>query len=234
VRVRCASKDEARPVLTAIALQLEQGSATMQIVASDSYRLGALEVPLHEAAPMTELVLLSSRAVRQAATQMRKDGGIVAVRLHDEPNGHPLVTFDHAATTWSFRRMQGEFPNWRQIIPSQEGAVASLDVAEVVSALKSVNAVRTARNVPVRLSLGEGCSLSLIEHDGAHVRENLTLATFHSEGAGDMEIAFNPDYLADALRFVGSERVEVHLQDSLKPATFGTPQCRYVLMPVRI
>ena len=226
----CASKDEARPVLTSIAMQLEQGSSTLQVVASDSFRLGALDVPLCEPSPVTDLILIPARTLRLAATQMRKGGGIVGMRLHD---GADNVTFDHAATTWTIRRMQGEFPNWREIIPTRSDVSASLDAAEIATALKTIAAVRTAPGVPVRLRFGPSCSLALVEQGGAQVSEALTNTSWCS-GEREIEVAFNPDYLADALHFVGSEQVDVQLQDGIKASVFGTPERRYVLMPVRI
>lgn len=226
----CASKDEVRPVLTSVMLHLERGSSRLQVVASDSFRLGALDVPLWGPSPVSDLILLPARAARIAAMQMKKGSGIVGMRLHE---GTDNVTFDHAATSWTMRRIQGDFPNWREIIPTRADATASLDAAEIASALKTIAAVRRVSDTPVRMRFGPRCSLALVEQGGTQVSEALARTSLRS-GDGEIEVAFNPEYLADALRFVGSERVEVQLQDGIKASVFGTPERCYVLMPVRI
>jgi DNA polymerase III sliding clamp (beta) subunit (PCNA family) len=108
----------------------------------------------------------------------------------------------------------------------------TFDTDELASALKAVDAVRS-NGTPVRLSLGDPCSLSLVEQDNATVSESLSAATFSPDGVGAIEVAFNPKFLADGIRFLGGDRIEMWLRDSLKPALLGSNECRYLLMPVR-
>jgi DNA polymerase III sliding clamp (beta) subunit (PCNA family) len=66
------------------------------------------------------------------------------------------------------------------------------------------------------------------------MREALAEARFSPNGTGAMEVAFNADYLADAIRFCGAGRGRMWVRDALKPALFEGPDRRYVLMPIRM
>ena len=79
---------------------------------------------------------------------------------------------------------------------------------------------------PVRLTLDRTCSLALNDPDLGDMRETLAEATFSPNGAGAMEVAFNPDYLADAIRFCGAERGRMWVRDGLKPVLFEGPDRR--------
>lgn len=230
----CASDDEARPVLTSVAL-FPEGSS-MEVVATDSYRLGAVSILL-ESPGSTERspLLIPSRAAEILAKQLRKRRGDVEIRSSEpsDDGGAFTVEFAFRGTRLTVRRIEGEFPNWRQLLPEPVGASCDIQTGELASALKAVAAVRQ-NGSPVRMSFGERCSVVLAERDLGEVSEQLAGARYNPDGVGALEVAFNPDYLADALRFCGGEQVRVWLRDGLKPALFGTPEIRYLLMPVRI
>lgn len=234
----CVSSDEARPVLTGVAIFVDGDARTIQLVATDSYRLGAISLAIAGKARGSDSPLIvPAHAVRALAKAVRKSRGSIAIRLIDGTNttGSRSVAFCIDGIVWVTRVIEGEFPNWRQIVPEPgQGARLDVDAAELENALKAAEAVRSNGGVPVRLSLGETCDLVVSERDIGEMRATLSGARFSPDGVGSFDIAFNPAYLADALRFLGTERVEMWARDGLKPALLGTPDRRYVLMPVRI
>jgi DNA polymerase III sliding clamp (beta) subunit (PCNA family) len=119
-------------------------------------------------------------------------------------------------------------------VPNPEGGSFEFDPEELGSALRAATSVRSTTGAPVRLTLDRTCSLALKDPDLGEMREALTEAKFSPNGAGAMEVAFNPDYLADAIRFCGAERGRMWVRDGLKPALFEGPDRRYVLMPIRL
>ena len=135
---------------------------------------------------------------------------------------------------WTVRTVEGEFPNWRQVVPEPEGGLLEFDPRELGSALRAAAAVCSTKGAPIRLSLDRVCSLAVKEHDLGEMREALTGARFSPNGAGAMEVAFNPDYLADAIRFCGAERGRMWGRDALKAVLFDSPDRRYALMPIRV
>ena len=233
----CASRDEARPVLTAVALFLQAGSPTLEVVATDSYRMGALQVPLETSVTETHTLLMPGRVARELAKQTNKATGTVTIGLvgdAKDPETKCTMVFTFGDTTWTVRPIEGEFPNWRQVMPEETGATAEFDSEELASAVKTAAAVGSGKGTPVRLSLGRTCSLSLVERDAATIHEDLSKATFTPDGLGDTEVAFNPTYLADGIRFLAGDTVQMWVRDPLKAVLLGPADRRYLLMPVRI
>jgi DNA polymerase-3 subunit beta len=234
----CASSDEARPVLTCAALFFREDPPALEVVATDSYRLGVAQIPVEAGFRFSDgPLLVPARAVRLVAKQLKGAEGAVQVRALEasgvEPSRASRIAFSLPDAEWTVRTVEGEFPNWKQVVPNPEGGSFEFDPEEFGSALRAATSVRST-GAPVRLTLDRTCSLALKDPDLGEMREALTEAKFSPNGAGPMEVAFNPDYLADAIRFCGAERGRMWVRDGLKPALFEGPARRYVLMPIRL
>jgi DNA polymerase-3 subunit beta len=234
----CASGDEARPVLTSVALFFQEDPPSVEVVATDSYRLGVAGIPLPTAPRASESPLLvPARAIRLLANQLKGVGGAVHIRALEASGGDapraPLVAFALPDAEWTVRTVEGEFPNWRQVVPEPGGGLLEFDSEELGSALRAASAVHHTKGAQVRLSLDRSCSIAVRDHDLGEMQEDLTGASFSPNGAGAMEIAFNSDYLADAMRFCGAERGRMWVRDAHKAVLFDSPDRRYALMPIR-
>ena len=235
----CASSDEARPVLTCAALFFREDPAALEVVATDSYRLGVAQIPVEAGFRFSDgPLLVPARAVRLLAKQLKGAEGAVQVRALEasgaEPSCASRIAFSLPDAEWTVRTVEGEFPNWKQVVPNPEGGSFEFDPEEFGSALRAATSVRSTTGAPVRLTLDRTCSLALKDPELGEMREALTAAKFSPNGAGAMEVAFNSDYLADAIRFCGAERGRMWVRDGLKPALFEGPDRRYVLMPIRL
>ena len=235
----CASSDEARPVLTCAALFFREDPPALEVVATDSYRLGVAQIPVEAGFRVSHgPMLVPARAVRLLAKQLKGAEGAVQVRALEasgvEPSRASRIAFSLPDAEWTVRTVEGEFPNWKQVVPNPEGGSFEFDPEELGSALRAATAVSSTKGAPIRLTLDRTCSLALKDPDLGEMREALTEAKFSPNGAGAMEVAFNPDYLADAIRFCGAERGRMWVRDGLKPVLFEGPERRYVLMPIRL
>jgi len=235
----CASDDEARPVLGAVALFFGEDPPCVDVVATDSYRLGAVRVPLASAPRVPESPLLvPARACRVLARQLKGIRGALEIRALQAPAerglGTDYVGFAVAEGSWTIRQVDGEFPNWRQVMPEPTGGLLEFDPDELASALRAATSVRGAVGAPVRLTLGDACSLAVREPDLGEMREVLPGASFVPNGELPIQVAFNPGYLADAVAFCGADRGRMWVRDGLKPVLFEGPDRRHALMPVRI
>jgi DNA polymerase III subunit beta len=235
----CASDDESRPVLTCVALFFEEDPPAVEAVATDSYRLGVARVPLEARFRVSDgPLLVPARVIRLLAKQLKGAEGAVQIRALEASGGEPSrasrIAFSLPDAEWTVRTVEGEFPNWKQVVPEPEGGSFEFDPEELGSALRAATSVRSTKGAPVRLSLDRTCSLALQDPDLGEMREALTEARFSPNGAGAMEVAFNPDYLADAIRFCDPERGRMWVRDALKPVLFQGPDRRYVLMPIRL
>ena len=235
----CASDDDTRPVLTGVALFFEEDPPSVEVVATDSYRLGVVRIPLASRPRVPENPLLvPARAVRLLAKQLKGIRGPVEIRALEAPGEEgsraPRIAFALPDAAWTVRTVEGEFPNWRQVVPEPEGGLLEFDSEELGSALRAAASVRSTRGAPVRLTLDRTCSLNVREHDLGEMRETLTGASFYPNGVGPVEVALNPDDLADAIRLCGAERGRMWVRDALKAVLFDGPDRRYALMPIRI
>jgi DNA polymerase III beta subunit len=231
----CASKDEMRPTLTGVALFFQEGSA-LEVVATDSYRLGALRISVTDLqATPDRPTLVPARVARALAKQLKKEQGTVRIGIAGAADhGSQVVGFSFGDSTWSVRSIDGEYSAWRQVVPEAEGGLLEFDAKELESALRASVSVRGSNGSAVRLTLDQSCSLTLAAPDFGSVREVLPRASFSPNGVGPVEVSFNPHYLLDAIRFMGAERGRMWVRDGLKPVLFEGPDRRYALMPVRM
>jgi DNA polymerase III subunit beta len=235
----CASDDEARPVLTCVAMFFQEDPPTLEVVATDSYRLGVARLPLEAGFRVSDgPLLVPARGIRLLAKQLNGAEGAVQVRALEASGGDPSrtsrIAFSVPDAEWTVRTVEGEFPNWKQVVPEPGGGSFEFGPGELGSALRAATSVRSTKGAPIRLTLDRTCSLALKDPDVGEMRETLTEAKFSPNGAGAMEVAFNPEYFVDAIRFCGAERGRMWVRDGLKPALFEGPERRYVLMPIRL
>lgn len=229
----CASTDEARPILTAVALSFDEGAETLEVVATDSYRLGLVRIPLAATPSAPERPLLVPARTAKALAKRLKGEREVRILTDPGPGVGPRAVFSFGKADWWVRTIEGEFPNWRQVMPEPEGGCLEFDASELESALKAACAVRGSGSAPVRLALDGDCALTLSEPDLGTVREELAGARFSPDGVGALEVAFNPEYLRDGIRFAGTDRGRLWVRDGLKAALFEGPDCSYAVMPIR-
>lgn len=233
----CASTDEARPILTGV--QFNFGKDRLELAATDSYRLGVLSIEVEAIGEVPDFApIVPARVLKALAKQLKKHdarGIIHVVTAGEEDSRRHLVEFSFGAACWATRAIEGEFPQWRSLIPQDTGGMCQFDSDELASAVKGADALRSQKSTPVRVVLGDSCELRMEESGTATVAEALGRASYSPNGVGPMEIAFNPGFLNDAVKFVGEERVKMRSTDGCKPALFhGENGARYVLMPVRL
>jgi DNA polymerase-3 subunit beta len=231
----CASDDAARPVLTSIALVLSEHSRTLQLVATDSYRLGIVDLEMLEPAAITGTFLLPTRVAAIAAKQLRaKEQESVDFLLPAHGVRQGVGGFHGSRIQITGTLVEGEFPNWQAITPAAVGGHLEIDADELRGVLNATSAISCA-GAPVRIELNGSCSLVYGDPQSGILRQTLATGAWSPGAQGDeMLIAFNPSYLIDAIEFMGEKSLQVFIQSPLKPALFSAAGRRHVLMPVRL
>src|SRR3954464_10999173 len=220
---RSASRDESRPVLTGILVRFEPGKVVM--AATDSYRLAVKETPVEGTLPELEAII-PARALQELA---RIAGSADEVQLGLLDNH---VVFGADSTWLTTRRIDGQFPNYRQLLPEQFEHELSLPREELLEVVRRVS-LMAQRNSPLRLRFAEGdLTVSAVTQDVGEARESLP-APFTGEA---MEIGFNAGFLRDGLDSVDSETVKFKLISPLRPAVLEGESDDYVylIMPIRL
>ena len=223
--VRAASKDESRPLLTGVLLAAENDG--LRLVATDSYRLAVRDLPHTAVLGADQKVLVPSRALQEFA-RMIGSAEKVFLRL-----GERDATFEAGDTRLTTRLIEGDFPNYRQLIPNNHPNKLTVNREALLAAVKRVKLL--ARDAtPIRLTLSaDRLDLAATTQDIGQATESLDA----SYTGNDMTVAFNPDYLSDGVDAVGGEDIVLETLDALKPAVVkGTDQSAYLylLMPVRV
>lgn len=223
--VPAASRDDARPILTGV--QLEPLDEGVRLVATDSYRLSLRDLP-GERVVSGQPVLVPAKALGEL--QRLLGDGEVRVTVAERE-----ATFDLERVRITTRLIEGEFPNYRQLIPSDYPNRLTVEREAFIEAVKRVRLVAQSRDgAPVRLALApERVELSASAQDVGEAHE-LIEAKYEGE---EMTVAFNPEFLLDGATVVDGSEVVVETIDPLKPATLRGVEAGdflYLLMPVRV
>src|SRR3954447_6068548 len=220
---RSASRDESRPVLTGILVRFEPGKMVM--AATDSYRLAVKETPVNGELPDLEAII-PARALQELA-RIAGTGDEVQLGLLENH-----VVFGADDTWLTTRRIDGQFPNYRQLLPEQFEYELELPRAELLEVVRRVS-LMAQRNSPLRLRFAEGeLTVSAITQDVGESRESLP-ASFSADA---MEIGFNADFLRDGLESVDADTVKLKLISPLRPAVLEgeADDYTYLIMPIRL
>jgi len=220
---RSASRDESRPVLTGILVQFQPGKLVM--AATDSYRLAVKETPSPGDVPELEAII-PARALQELA-RMASGADEVQLGVHEN---HVVFGVDGAWLTT--RRIDGQFPNYRQLLPEQFEHELQLPRDELLDVVRRVS-LMAQRNSPLRLRFADGeLTVSAQTQDVGEARESLPAPY----AADAMEIGFNADFLREGLESIDSSTVRVKLISPLRPAVLEgeTDDYTYLIMPIRL
>jgi len=220
---RSASRDESRPVLTGILVRFEPGKIVM--AATDSYRLAVKETDVSGTLPELDAII-PARALQELA---RIAGGIDELQLGMLENH---VVFGADGTWLTTRRIDGQFPNYRQLLPEQFEHEVALPREEVLEVVRRVS-LMAQRNSPLRLRFADGeLTVSAQTQDVGEARESLP-APYNADA---MEIGFNAEFLRDGLDSVDSHTVRLKLISPLRPAVLEgeSSDYTYLIMPIRL
>ncbi len=220
---RAAGRDESRPVLTGILVRFESGSLVM--AATDSYRLAVKETPVGDSVPSLEAIV-PARALEELR---RIASGSDEIQLGMLDN-HVVFGADDVWLT--SRRIDGQFPNYKQLLPETFEHEVTLPRDELLEITRRV-AVMAQRSSPLRLRLAEGeLTVSAQTQDVGEARETMPVAY-----AGEpLEIGFNADYLRDGIESVAADELRLKLINPLRPGLIQGPDddFSYLIMPIRL
>jgi DNA polymerase-3 subunit beta len=220
---RAASRDESRPVLTGILVQFSGGKLTM--AATDSYRLAVKETELEGSAPELEAIV-PGRALTELA-RIASAGDTVDVGVHENQ-----VAFGTEGTWLTTRRIDGQFPNYRQLLPEQFEHELTLPRGELLEVVRRA-AVMIQRATPLQLRFAEGeVTVIARTHEVGESKESMP-APFSGE---PLEIGFNAEFLRDGLESVDGDDIRLKLISPLRPAVLqgDGDEFTYLVMPIRL
>jgi DNA polymerase III subunit beta len=221
---RSASRDESRPVLTGILVRFEADKLVM--AATDSYRLSVKETPLSDPGPDLEAII-PARALGELS---RIAAGSETIQLGVNENH---VVFGTGAAWLTTRRIDGQFPNVRQLLPETFEVELELPRRELLDIVRRAG-VMAQRNAPLRLRFAEGeLTVSAQSQDVGETKESLPVGY---QGAEPLEIGFNAEFLREGLESVSADAVQLKLINPLRPGLISAEGDAfwYLIMPIRL
>jgi DNA polymerase-3 subunit beta len=230
---RAASRDETRPVLTGILVSV--ADSELRMVATDSYRLSVKETPLEAGTAETFEVNVPARALQEASRIVADtDANEVSIVAHENQ-----IVFGIGKVTLSSRMIEGQFPNYRQLLPESYEHEIRVDKRELVGVVRRIS-LMAQRNAPLRLRFEDGSiTVSAQTPDVGEANESVPV-NYTGE---PLEIGFNPQFLQDGLEAVEADELLLKLISPLRPGLIeaaGGEQDQaggrflYLIMPVRL
>lgn len=237
-----AGRDDTLPVLTGVRLEIEAEKITM--AATDRYRLAVRDLAwTPEQAGLSAIALVPARTLSDTAKALASADKVTVALASGASGtggtGEGLVGFEGAGRRTTSRLLDGEFPKYRSLLPSESASVATVETAGLAESVRRV-ALVAERNTPIRLSFAGGeVTLEAGTGDEAQASESLDA----SMTGDDISIAFNPTYLLDGLGALDAAYAELRFTASTRPAVLAGKNAadatagddyRYLLMPVRL
>jgi DNA polymerase III subunit beta len=223
---RSASRDETRPILTGILVSASADE--LRMVATDSYRLSVKETRLEAPLEGGFEANVPARALEELGRLVRDD--VEEIRIGVRAN---QVVFEVGGVALSSRLIDGQFPNYRQLLPEAYEHELTVSREELLEVVRRIS-LMAQKNAPLRLSFTDGeVAISAQTPDVGEASEPLPIPF----GGESFEIGFNPDFLTVGLESAGAEQVVLKLISPLRPGLIESADGSgflYLIMPIRL
>ncbi len=219
-----ASNDETRYVLNGVFMSFKADKLT--VVATDGRRLALAEADV-EVAPGSEIeFILPTKAVAELQ-RLLADKGEAKLTIRENQ-----IIMDLGSTILVSKLIEGTYPNFRQVIPTEAKERVNLERDPFLGALHRASILASEKTQSVKLNFGKNIlTITATTPDVGEAKETLVI----NYKGKEINIAFNPLYLMDPLRSLDADEVIMELTDDLSPGVLKiNAPFLYVLMPMRL
>lgn len=227
--------NDARYILNGllITLTIFEKNMILRMVGTDGHRLAVAEQEVGGPARKGDQQEIKAIVPKKAAHEMQ--------RLIEEGNGEPFIGFTKnvmifrkSGLLFTSRLMEGNYPNYQQVIPKDQDRKITVDRCEFEGALRRVAILSRDKTYAVKLTLSDGrLALFSSNPDFGEATEELP-ATYTG---GELTTGFNARYLLDALGVMDGEAVSLQMETPLSPCLIrepGNPRFTCVVMPIKV
>ena len=225
------SSDETKQVLTGVHVVAEPEN--LEFAATDGHRLAVVQSVDDSGVDLSIDVTVPGKALRELERLLQAYQGTEPVALRFDPT---QVVFELGHQRITTRLLEGQYPNYRQLIPRKFERQLTIDRKQLMAALERIGVLADQRNNIVKLSIantGQTLALSVEAQEVGSGREEMSAQVT----GDDLDIAFNVRYLLEGLRALPSSEIQLQCNSATSPAIL-TPvsglQMTYLVMPVQI
>jgi len=223
------SADETRYNLTGVYCEPIKAPQGLRMVSTDGHRLSVIERPMAELPTMKKGVIIPKKGVIELRRLL--DDGDGGGRLGFVENS---AVFEKDGLTLTMQLLEGQFPDYQQVIPVSFNKKVVVSRQRFLDALKRTSLLSPDKAQGVRVDLGPGVlALSANNPDMGEAREEIEV-DYNNEG---LKIGFNFRYVIEVLQVLDEEMVELQLTDPLSPGVVvpvGREGYRAIVMPMRL
>ena len=223
------SMDETRFVLNGIFISLKEHKVTM--VATDGRRLALVDEEVEVAAESQGEFIVPTKAINEL-NRLLQIKGDVEIKFTDNQAAFSLSEQGVSSILVVSKLVEGNYPNYRQVIPAEAKERVTLVREELLHALRRAEIMTSEKSNSVKLSFTKNnLSITANTPEVGEARESIAI----NYKGRDMAIAFNPGYLMDPLKALDNDEVYLDLIDELSPGVVKVNgPFLYVLMPMRM
>ena len=218
------STDETRYVLNGILFSFKENKLTL--VATDGRRLALVDLEIEFPRSQEVDIIVPTKAVTELGRLLGDEGD---VRLSVDEN---QVAFQIGDTLLASKLIEGNYPNYRQVIPAEAKERVTLERELFLNAVHRVSLLSSEKSNSVKLVFSKNnIEIAANTPDVGEAKESLAVAYKGRE----FSIAFNPEFLQAPLRVLTNDEVFLDLIDEMSPGVIKIQSpFLYVLMPMRI
>jgi len=222
--VYAASVDESRQILNGIMLGMREQKLTM--VATDGRRLALVEQEIEVPPDAQSDLVIPTKTVNELIKVLGDEG---TVKIQSLPN---MVAFDMGDVLITSKLIEGSYPNFKQVIPSQCEERITMDRENLLAAIRRVALLTSEKNPSVKLTFAKNqVQIIVVTPDVGEAHESIPI----KYTGKSIAMVFNPEYLMDPLRNLTGDEVAIELVDEMSPAVIKCDiPFLYVLMPLRL
>ena len=222
---RASSSDEKRPVLTGTLIEKKAGEESIRFVSTDSYRLAWREIETKGAVASWDDCIIPTKTLIEVARLAGGADSGVEMKMQEKQ-----AMFKAEDLLVTSRLIEGQFPNYKQLVPKGEKTAVRANKEELLSVLK--RALIFGHNM--RLGVyGDHLRIATETPEVGESKEDIAAEVTGEE----TEIGFNGGYMMDGISGIEGEKVEIKMDDPQKPALIKEEESdsyTYILMPVRL
>ena len=217
------SHEESRHVLNGILIEIFDN--VIRIVATDGRRLAKIEKKIPAAIKKEVTVIIPIKAVQEISRNLRDEGTLSLIV------GANQVLFDINDVLIATRIIEGEFPNYNQVIPKPAKSRITMNTQDVLSSIRRANLLSTPDFQAVKFEIF--ANKLVISKSTPDVGESREVIPVEYDGE-EMMVGFNPQLLIDFLKNINDEQVHMEILGTDKPAVMRLQDYLYLALPMRI
>ena len=223
------STDESRYVLNGIFLSLKDHKLTM--VATDGRRLALVEEEVDVGEKSQGEFIIPAKAVNEL-NRLLQEKGDVEIKFSENHAAFALKDEKGQSILILTKLIEGNYPNYRQVIPSEAKERVTFMREELLHALKRAEIMTSEKANSVKFTFGKNnLAITANSPEVGEARESLAI----NYKGKEMAVAFNPKYVIDPLSALGDDEVYLELIDELSPGVLKIKGAfLYVVMPMRL